>query len=105
MLKDLVQQYIALINDEMEDSTEWAYVALDPALVENEEVTTNYLKQISEDEFKVLGEDRYFEDIVSKFKSSEILSVIRLQYKNFFGESTDTDFYRNSIEGLDNCIK
>ena len=104
-LKELVQEYIILRNDEMENSTEWAYVMLEPNLIANEEVTLHYLMQINKDEFDVLGEDQWFEYILGKFKSQEMLNVILEKYKNFFGESTDTEFYHESIEGLDNCIK
>ena len=104
-LKELVQEYMILRNDEMENSTEWAYVMLEPDLIANEEVTLRYLMQINEEEFDALGEDQWFEYIVGKFKSQEMLNVILAKYKNFFGESTDTEFYRDNIEGLNNCIK
>ena len=104
-LKELVRKYIVLRNDEMEDSTEWAYVMLEPDLIANEEVTLRYLMQINKDEFDVLGEDRWLEYIVEKFKSQEMLDVILAKYRDFFGESIDTEFYRESIEGLCNCIK
>ena len=104
-LKELVREYIILRNDEMENSTEWAYVMLEPDLIANEEVTLRYLMQINKDEFDVLGEDNWFEHIVGKFRSQEMLNIIQMQYKKFYGESTDTEFYRESIEGLYNCIK
>ena len=104
-LKELVREYIILRNDEMENSTEWAYVMLEPDLIANEEVTLRYLMQINKDEFDVLGEDRWLEYIVEKFKSQEMLDVILAKYRDFFGESIDTEFYRKSIEGLSNCIK
>ena len=104
-LKALVQEYITLRNDEMENSTEWAYVVLEPDLQACEEVTLNYLMQINEEEFVALGEDHFFETILRKFKSVEILNVIRAKYTAFFGEDTETDFYRDSIEGLQHCIK
>ncbi len=103
-LKALVQEYMVLEKDEMENSTEWAYVALEPALVACKEVTLNYLMQIDKDEFITLGENHYFEDILSKFKSAEILNLMLLQYANFFGQDASTDFYHDSINGLRNCI-
>lgn len=103
-LKELVREYIILRNDEMENSTEWAYVMLEPDLIANEEVTLRYLMQINKDEFDVLGEDNWFEHIVGKFRSQEMLNIIQMQYKKFYGESTDTEFYREYIEGLINCI-
>ena len=104
-LKDLVKQYIDLTNDAMEDSTEWAYAVLEPALIKSEEVTLKYLEQISEDEFIILGETNHFLDILGKFKSSAILNAIQQQYRNFFGESTDTEFYQDYIDGLDNYLR
>ena len=104
-LKALIQEYIILRNDEMENSTEWAYVMLEPDLIANEEVTLRYLMQINKDEFDVLGEDNWFEHIVGKFRSQEMLNIIQMQYKKFYGGSTDTEFYHNNIECLKNCIK
>lgn len=104
-LKELVQEYITLRNDEMENSTEWAYVMLEPDLIANEEVTQRYLMHINKDEFDVLGEDHWFEHIVGNFKSQEMLNIIQMKYKSFFGESTDTEFYREAIAGLRDCIK
>lgn len=104
-LKELVQEFIALEDDKEMDSGEWAYVMLEPMLIANEEVTLNYLKQINEEEFRALGENHWFEDILCKFRSVEILDVIRTQYFRFFGEDTTTEFYLDSIEGLQNCIK
>ena len=104
-LKALVQEYITLRNDEMENSTEWAYVALEPDLLACEEVTLNYLMQINEEEFVALGDDHWFDVILSKFKSVEILNVILSQYANFYGEDTETDFYQDSIKDLHYWIK
>lgn len=104
-LKALVQEYMVLEKDKMENSTEWAYVMLEPDLLACEEVTLNYLKQIEEEEFVTLGENQWFESIICKFKSAEILNVILTKYADFYGEDTETDFYQNSIEGLHNCIK
>ena len=104
-LKELVREYIVLRNDEMENSTEWAYVMLEPDLIANEEVTLRYLMQINKDEFDVLGENHWFEHIVGTFKSQEMLNIIQMKYKSFFGESIDTEFYREYIDGLRNCVK
>ena len=104
-LKALVQEYITLRNDEMENSTEWAYVMLEPDLQACEEVTLNYLMQINEEEFVALGDDQWFDIILSKFKSAEVLNVILAKYANFFGEDTTTPFYQDSIEGLHNYVK
>ena len=104
-LKSLVQEFIIKEKDEMENSTEWAYVMLEPVLVESLSVTLDYLNQITEEEFNVLGENHWFEHIVGKFKSAEVLDIICLTYHKFYGESTDTEFYRDNIEGLRNCIK
>ena len=104
-LRELVQKFIVLEKDEMENSTEWAYVMLEPALIECEEVTLHYLKHLSTEEFKVLGDNSWFEHILCKFQSVEILDTIQAQYFQFFGDSKDTDFYRDNIVGLINCIK
>ena len=104
-LKELIQNYILLRNDEMENHTEWAYVMLEPNLLACEDVTLNYLMQINKEEFVVLGEDQWFDCILSKFKSVEILNVILAKYAFFFGENTQTDFYRESMKGLHHCIE
>ena len=104
-LKKMVQEFITMEKDETEDSTEWAYVALEPDLLKCEEVTLNYLMQINKDEFTALGENHWFDDILRKFKSSEILNTIYLKYNEFYGEEKTTDFYINSIENLKNYIK
>ena len=104
-LRKLVQEFIAMEKDETEDSTEWAYVALEPDLLKCEEVTLNYLTQINKEEFIALGENHWFDDILRKFKSSEILNTIYLKYNEFYGEEKTTDFYINSIEDLENYIK
>ena len=92
-------------NDERENSTEWAYVMLEPDLTANEEVTLRYLMQISKDEFDVLGEDHWFDDILKKFKSVEILNVIHAQYIKFYGNDKTSGFYQDSIEYLCKYIK
>lgn len=104
-LRKMVQEFIAMEKDETEDSTEWAYVALEPDLLKCEEVTLKYLTQINKDEFIALGENHWFYSILHKFKSSEILNTIHLKYVEFYGEEKTTDFYINSIEGLESYIK
>ena len=104
-LKELVKEFMVLEKDEFGHSSEWAYVMLEPALIECYEVTLKYLKQIDKDEFIALGENHWFSVILTKFKSLEMLNIILSQYKIFFGESIDTEFYRDSIKGLENCIK
>ena len=103
-LKELIQNYILLRNDEMENHTEWAYVMLEPDLIVNEEVTLHYFMQINKEEFDALGEDHLFETILRKFKSVEILNVILAKYASFYGADTTTPFYQDCIEGLKNCI-
>jgi len=104
-LKELAQKYIILRNDETENHTEWAYVMLEPDLLACEDVTLSYLMQINKEEFVALGEDQWFDCILSKFKSNEILKVILTKYAVFFGEDSETEFYQDCIKGLHNCIK
>ena len=59
-------------------------VCQEPDFVASEEVTLSYLMQINKDEFDVLGEDRWLEYIVEKFKSQEMLDVILAKYRDFF---------------------
>ena len=104
-MKELVQEFIVMEKDETENSTEWAYVMLEPALLECEDVTLNYFKQIDKEEFNAIGDNHWFEDVLCKFQSVELLNTIISQYVNFYGEDKTTDFYQNSIKGLHNCIK
>ena len=105
LLKARVQEYIAMVKDEPEYSVDWAYAMLEPDLLVCEEVTLNYLMQISEEEFVALGENHWFEDILCKFKSVEFLNVILQQYAKFYGDNKTTVFYQNYIECLHHCIE
>ena len=104
-LKELVQEFIRLEKDEGIDSTEWAYVALEPDLIASQEVTLEYLQSISKEEFITLGENGWFEHILSHFKSTEIYEVIDLQYVNFFGTDKKTCFYEEYIADLKCYVK
>ena len=104
-LKKLVREFIAKEKDKTEDSTEWIYVMLEPDLLKCENVTLQYLTQINKEEFTVLGENHLYDSILRKFKSAEILNTIHLKYSEFYSKEKTTDFYINSIEGLENYIK
>ena len=104
-LRELVNMFMIFEQDPNEDSTEWAYACLEPALVECERITLDYLRQISKREFDALGENGYFEDILRRFPSVEILDVIEMRYLDFYGDNKNTDFYRENIAGLRNCIR
>ena len=71
MLKEIIKEYIRQENDETENSTEYAYVALEPNLLKNEELTTEFLKQSSKDEYDAVA--YLFYDIVHKFQSVPLM--------------------------------
>ena len=105
-LKELVQEFMRLEQDEYENSTEWAYVALEPDLIRSHDVTLAYLKQIdSKEEFVSLGENSFLEEILDHFQSAAIYGAIEEQYAKFFGTAKETPFYKEFIEGLDKIVK
>lgn len=104
-LKELVQTYMTMENDPLEESTDWCYACLEPALIESRETTLKYLQQITKEEFVLLGENGLFEHILGRFKSAEIYSEIEKQYTTFFDEDKDTDFYKEYIGYLSSLVK
>lgn len=102
-LNSLVQEYIALEQNEMENSTEWAYAVLEPALLISETVTLNFLRQVERIAFEAIA--YCFESIIIKFQSAAILREIEELYEKFYGSDENTDFYLDNIKGLKNCIK
>lgn len=57
----------------MENSTEWAYAVLEPALLADEKVTLGFIKQIDKAELEAIA--YCFEEIVSKFRSKQIVEA------------------------------
>lgn len=102
-LKRIVQDYIRVEQDEMENSTEWAYVYLEPEILSSKEATLGFLKGMVKLEFDAIA--YLFDEIVYKFNSVEILSVIQNKYAEFYGDNKNTDIYNESIKGLENCIR
>ena len=102
MLKEITKEYIRQENDETENSTEYAYVALEPNLLKNEELTTEFLKQSSKDEYDAIA--YLFYDIVHKFQSVPLIDLIESLYSKFHGES-DIEFYNEYVDNLQKCIK
>lgn len=105
-LKKMIQKFMALEQDEEANSTEWAYVMLEPALLESQEVTLDYLAQIeNKEEFMALGENSWFSYILGHFESAEIHNAIEERYARFFGADKDTPFYKEHIEKLAAILK
>lgn len=102
MLKEITKEYIRQENDEMENSTDYAYFALEPKLLKNEEVTTEFLKQSSKDEYDAIA--YLFYDIVYKFQSLSLIDLIESLYSKFHGEN-DSEFYNEYVDNLQKCIK
>lgn len=67
------------------------------------DITMQYLSQISKEQFDFVCEG--IEEVVFCFQKVEMVELIESLYHKFYGESKDTDFYHNNIEGLYNCIK
>ncbi|MBR7095670.1 MAG: hypothetical protein IKC73_05585, partial [Clostridia bacterium] len=65
--------------------------------------TMKYLSQITKAQFEFVCE--VIDEVVYHFQREEMVDLIKELYHKFFGESTDTAFYRDNIEGLRNCIK
>ena len=97
-LKELVAEYIRLEQDPLENSTEWAYVALEPELKASEAMTLAFLKQMNKEEFD--GMCPFFFDVMRRFKSSEMLQIIEAHYAEYYGTGRETDLYRTYISGL-----
>lgn len=102
-IKDFTKKYISLMQDEHEDSGEWAYVMLEPYLMKDCTVTTDFLKQMDKTEFDAIA--YCFSEIVYKFQSVKMIEIIETLYLQFYGNDKTTEFYHDNIEGLRNCIK
>ena len=103
-LKELVREFMILRQDVYEHAEEWAYVMLEPDLIQSREVTLAYLEQMTKEEFISFAENGFFDHILDKFESAAIYNVIEAQYENFFGTNRDDPFYLEYLKGLNNCV-
>ena len=67
------------------------------------EITMQYFSQITKEQFNFVIEA--IEDIVYHFQRIEMVELVEKLYCDFYGENKNTNFYRDNIEGLRNCIK
>ena len=67
------------------------------------DVTMQYFSQISKEQFDFVCEG--IEEVVYHFQKIAMVELIESLYHKFYGESEDTEFYRDNIAGLRNCIK
>jgi hypothetical protein len=102
-LKALTTKFIELVQNEFENSTEWAYVMLEPDLLKNEECTVSFIEQMNKEEFNAISD--FFMQIADRFQSKKLIELIEAQYRSFYGDNTDSDLYRDNIKGLRDCIK
>ncbi len=104
-LKALIKEFIILEQNEMEDSTEWAYVNLEPELTKNEDIILEFLKQMTQDEFITIANNSWFEDVLCKFNSIEMLNIIKSKWNLFFANNDSSQIPFFEIDKLNNCIK
>ena len=98
-LKALVAEYARKENEPYGHPVEWAYVMLEPDLIASREITLEFLKQMSKEEFDVML--NFFLDVMKKFKSAEFLSIIESHYLKYYGENKETEAYIENIDGLE----
>lgn len=66
-------------------------------------VTMQYLSQMTKAHFDFVCEA--IEEVVYHFQRIEMVDLLESLYHKFYGEGCDTDFYRDNIMGLRNCIR
>ena len=66
-------------------------------------VTFQYLSQITKEQFDFVCEA--MDEVVFHFQKIELALLMEELYRKFYGENTQTDFYRDNIQGLRSCIK
>ena len=104
-LKELVQEFMILRQDVYEHAEEWAYVMLEPDLIQSREVTLAYLEQMTKEEFISFAENGFFGHILNKFKSAEMYNVIEARYEKHFGTNRDDQFYLDYVKRLINYVE
>ena len=67
------------------------------------DTTMQYLSQISKEQFDFIGP--VLDEIVYPFQKLEMVELLENLYRQFYGESKDTEFYQDSIEGLRGGLK
>ena len=97
-LRSLTLRYIELLHSETENSTEWAYVMLEPDLLADATVTLAFFRTLGRKEFEALGP--YYEDVMQKWKDSALVNLLEDLYSIYYGENRDTEFYREFLCGL-----
>ena len=101
----LNQEIATWIEQDQESNGAWNMFMLVTLkkLQRDYDTTMQYLSQISKEQFDFVCEG--IEEVVYHFQKIEMVELLESLYHKFYGESTDTEFYRDNIEGLRNCIK
>ncbi len=101
----LNQEIATWIEQDQESNGAWSMFTLVTLkkLQRDYDTTMQYLSQISKEQFDFIGP--VLDEIVYPFQKFEMVELLENLYRKFYGESTETEFYRDSIEGLCNCIK
>ena len=72
-------------------------------LKKNYDITMQYLTQITKEQFDFVCDA--IDEVVYSFQKIEMVELIESLFHKFYGQSTDTEFYKNNIKGLRDCIK
>lgn len=101
----LKQEIAVWVAQNRESPGAWSMFILDTLqkMKKDYDITMQYLSQISKEQFDFVCEA--IDEVVYSFQRSEMVDLIESLYHKFYGESTETDLYRDTIAGLRDCIK
>lgn len=93
------------VNQDKENPGAWDMFTVHTLkkLQQNYDETMKYLSQITKSQFDFICEA--IDEVVYHFQRIEMVELIENLYHKFYGNDTDTDFYRDNIKVLRDCIK
>ena len=100
----LNEQIGKLVEEDNTNPGAWNYFVLCTTtdLKQDYNVTMEYLSEISKEQFDFICEG--MEEVVYHFQKTEMVDLIENLYHKFYMDK-ETNFYKNNVAPLRNCIK